>query len=154
MKEITPLAAYPSPTHQEAAESATAFFSGHPDVDAVLLTCSCARGKATKDSCVDIAVLLPEDLADGKKDRLSSAWDSYYQREAVFRDSVYIRLIEKKRRKFPRIYWEGEQSAPPSKEGEGEIHPPLASLGRGKPRPFYFERGSAHLKIKRGGWGG
>ncbi len=36
------------------------FFAGRPEVDLVLLTNSCARGKATPDSCLDIVVIVAE----------------------------------------------------------------------------------------------
>jgi hypothetical protein len=86
MKRIEPVASYPSPAHHTAAEAAAHFLSSDPNVDAVLLTCSCARGKATKDSCVDIAVLLPGDLASEKKDHLENSWGRYYQQEQIFTD--------------------------------------------------------------------
>jgi hypothetical protein len=55
------VALYPTPQHQRAADEVTAFFSEHPDTEAVLLTNSCARGKATVDSCLDMQVLTRTD---------------------------------------------------------------------------------------------
>jgi hypothetical protein len=52
-------ARYPTPEHARAAGEVVSFFSGLPEVDAVLLTCSCARGKASRDSCLDVTVLAP-----------------------------------------------------------------------------------------------
>ena len=86
MKRVEPLASYPTTSHQKAAEAATSFFSSRADVDAVLLTCSCTRGKATKDSCVDIAVLIPNGLAAEKQVALEQEWQSYYQRGQIFKD--------------------------------------------------------------------
>ena len=37
-------AGYPSVEHERAAERIVALFARQPDVSAVLLTCSCARG--------------------------------------------------------------------------------------------------------------
>ena len=86
MKRIEPRALYPTATHQKAAEVAASFFSGQANVDAVLLTCSCTRGKATKDSCVDIAVLVPEALPREDKGELERQWQDYYQQERIFSD--------------------------------------------------------------------
>lgn len=55
---------YPTPQHRQAAEQIVAFFSQLDDVDGVLLVNSCARGKATRDSCLDIIVLVQESLRD------------------------------------------------------------------------------------------
>ncbi len=55
--------AYPTPQHATAAETITHFFSTKYNIDAVLLVNSCARGKASRDSCLDINVLAkPESL--------------------------------------------------------------------------------------------
>jgi len=54
-------AAYPTPEHQTAANTITDFFVSNFKIDAVLLVNSCARGKATRDSCLDIVVLAKPD---------------------------------------------------------------------------------------------
>ncbi len=56
MKNMHTEATYPSAEHGLAAEAVVDFFSGQ-DIDAVLLTCSCARGKAARGSCLDISIL-------------------------------------------------------------------------------------------------
>jgi hypothetical protein len=48
---------YPTPEHERAAEAVVAWFEQRPETQAVLLTNSCARGKATRDSCLDLLVL-------------------------------------------------------------------------------------------------
>ena len=63
--------AYPTEAHARAADEVVGFFADDPRTDAVLLTNSCARGKATPDSCLDIQV-----LAYGP-DQLQHEWDSY-----------------------------------------------------------------------------
>jgi hypothetical protein len=73
---------YPTPQHADAADAVVAFFSTQPAVDAVLLTCSCARGRATPDSCLDIAVMI---AADADPAPLWNAWEIHYQEAAVFR---------------------------------------------------------------------
>jgi hypothetical protein len=49
--------AYPTRAHERAAAAITEFFAARDDTDAVLLTNSCARGKATPDSCLDMQVV-------------------------------------------------------------------------------------------------
>ena len=49
--------AYPSSEHRNAAEAITAYFGAQSGVDAVLLVGSTARGKAGRDSCLDVTVL-------------------------------------------------------------------------------------------------
>ena len=77
--------AYPTPRHEYAAKSITGFFSNLPEVKAVLLTCSCARGKATSNSCLDISILLPADIHSDQKRELEIAWDNYFRTEDVFK---------------------------------------------------------------------
>lgn len=84
MREVHPQAIYPTPYHQRAAEEVTAFFKGRSEVEAVLLTCSCTRGKATKDSCVDIAVLLRSGIASETRVAAEAEWQSFYQSAPVF----------------------------------------------------------------------
>ena len=54
-------AKYPTPEHQAAAEVITDCFVSKYKIDAVLLVNSCARGKATRDSCLDIVILAKPD---------------------------------------------------------------------------------------------
>ena len=51
--------AYPTSAHDRAAQEITSFFASRDETDAVLLVCSCARGKATVDSCLDMQVIAP-----------------------------------------------------------------------------------------------
>ena len=80
---------YPTIQHQQAAETIVEFFSDR-DVDSVLLTCSCARGKATKDSCLDITVLVSPDKFASQKDTLEKRWAEFYESEKVFSDLYQI----------------------------------------------------------------
>ena len=57
-------ASYPTPHHADAATKIVEFFSRQPGVEGVLLVNSCARGKASADSCLDIIVLVSETLRD------------------------------------------------------------------------------------------
>jgi predicted nucleotidyltransferase len=71
---------YPTPKHERAAQAVVAWFEQRPETQAVLLTNSCARGKATPDSCLDMLVLAPtESVAN-----LDAAWT----RHAVASDEI------------------------------------------------------------------
>jgi predicted nucleotidyltransferase len=54
---------FPTALHQQAADQIVAFFRTQPQTDAVLLVSSCARGTATPESDLDIAVLVSPTLA-------------------------------------------------------------------------------------------
>ncbi|MBX8637002.1 MAG: nucleotidyltransferase domain-containing protein [Thermoplasmata archaeon] len=56
------MVAYPSDLHRKAAEKFVELFSVNQHVESILLVGSCARGRATTDSCVDITILL-DDMA-------------------------------------------------------------------------------------------
>ena len=49
---------YPTQAHERAAAAITRFFAARDETNAVLLTNSCARGKATPDSCLDMQVVV------------------------------------------------------------------------------------------------
>jgi hypothetical protein len=72
-------AAYPTPEHERAAQAIVDFFASRYQPDAVVLVNSCARGKASPDSCLDMNVLFtPERLrADGPA--LQRAWEQFWQ---------------------------------------------------------------------------
>ncbi len=64
---------YPTPQHERAAEAIASFFERRPETQAVLLTNSCARGKATPDSCLDLLVLAPTNAVA----RLDALWEQF-----------------------------------------------------------------------------
>jgi hypothetical protein len=70
-------ATYPTPEHQAAAEAITHFFSGQSRIDAVLLVNSCARGKATRDSCLDMNVLVRPELLRPQLRQLEADWAEF-----------------------------------------------------------------------------
>ncbi len=76
--------AYPSLEHEQAANRVVDIFSHLPEVQAVLLTCSCARGKASRDSCLDIAVLVAPDLPSARLHDLEVTWEARNQADPVF----------------------------------------------------------------------
>jgi predicted nucleotidyltransferase len=78
--------AYPTREHEVASERVVEYFSAQPQVKAVLLTNSCARGRATKDSCLDMLVLLEAGLDLQTRQGIHGQWEAYAQGEKVFRD--------------------------------------------------------------------
>jgi hypothetical protein len=74
--------AYPTPAHERAASAITAFFAQQDEVDAVLLTNSCARGRATRDSCLDMQVIVPPDAVD------ADAVDAAFRRFVAGSDAI------------------------------------------------------------------
>lgn len=63
-------AAYPTAEHQRAAEAVVDFYRSQPGVEAVLLVNSCARGRATPESCLDMAVLVPASVSDAEMEAM------------------------------------------------------------------------------------
>lgn len=71
-----PLHSYPTTFHADAAAAITAFFAARDDVGAVVLVNSCARGKATPDSDLDMVVLVPSGTVT---DGLVADWARFRQ---------------------------------------------------------------------------
>lgn len=82
--------AYPTPQHARAADFIADFFSSNEEVRAVLLTCSCARGQATPDSCLDIAVLVESVVHVTRLAELERCWASVYPEHRVFRELARV----------------------------------------------------------------
>ena len=80
--------AYPTLQHERSAQAIVDFFKRRPETSAVLLTCSCARGKATQDSCLDIAVLISPSLPAEARGQLADDWQSFYQSQPVFEQQL------------------------------------------------------------------
>ncbi len=68
---------YPTPEHQAAANAIVDFFVSNYKIDAVLLVNSCARGKATRDSCLDIVVLANPDGSRSPLSALEEGWQEF-----------------------------------------------------------------------------
>src|SRR5688572_26081562 len=79
-------AAYPTPEHQAAAEVITDFFVSNYKIDAVLLVNSCARGKATRDSCLDIIMLARPDESESQLQELETGWQQLEKSSEVIQD--------------------------------------------------------------------
>jgi hypothetical protein len=65
---------YPTPEHQKAADVITDYFVRNYSIDAVLLVNSCARGKATQDSCLDIIMLTQPGKERSPLSELEAGW--------------------------------------------------------------------------------
>jgi len=72
---------YPTIQHENAAKRLVEIFSKDKKVMSILLTCSCARGKASKDSCLDICIIV-KTKADIKK--IEDKFKEIYKTDKVF----------------------------------------------------------------------
>jgi len=57
---------YPTKQHEKAARKFVEIFAEDSRVKTILLMCSCARGKAVKDSCLDMGLII-KDMKDYEK---------------------------------------------------------------------------------------
>jgi len=76
---------YPSPEHARAAESIVQFFSVELGVAAVLLVGACVRGKATRDTDLDILVLRAPGTTEADQLTLARRWERFQRQDASFR---------------------------------------------------------------------
>ncbi|UCH57266.1 MAG: hypothetical protein JSV18_08035 [Candidatus Bathyarchaeota archaeon] len=78
-------ASYPTVEHERASETIVEFFSGWPDVEAVILTGSCAHGSASHDSCLDVMVMVPQDVLATRGGELGRLWNSFYESDGILK---------------------------------------------------------------------
>lgn len=76
--------AFPTALHQQAAGEIVQLFSGLEQVDAILLVNSCARGVATQESDLDIAVLLNPAVGGDANVLPESSWRALYAAHPCF----------------------------------------------------------------------
>jgi predicted nucleotidyltransferase len=76
--------AYPTHEHEDASRRVVELFSKEGCVRAVLLTCSCARGKASRDSCLDITILIDRDSPADERRGLETRWAEWAKAEPAF----------------------------------------------------------------------
>lgn len=74
---------YPTLEHQNAADVITEHFVSNYEIDAVLLVNSCARGKATRDSCLDIVVLAQPEASRSSLKELEAGWERFEKSNPV-----------------------------------------------------------------------
>ena len=76
--------AFPTPTHQQTAETIVDFFSDRAQAQAVVLVNSCARGTATPESDLDIAILVDPGLSSDSRQSLEREWLEYHESHPIF----------------------------------------------------------------------
>lgn len=77
---------FPTELHEKTAFEINEYFKKIDDVKAILLTCSCARGKATKDSCLDMAILLSPKINRRKKNEITEGWNEELQNKLHYKE--------------------------------------------------------------------
>jgi hypothetical protein len=90
--------AYPTPQHAEAADILVKHYREQPGIDAVLLVNSCARGKGTPDSCLDIAILVPDGADAADLEVYEHHWHEFPHTHPAF---AALRLNHQKRDIYP-----------------------------------------------------
>lgn len=76
---------FPTNIHKQAVQEIVDFATTLP-VHAALLVNSCARGKATAQSDLDVALLIDPALSTQERQRLDRAWSERYQHTPIFRE--------------------------------------------------------------------
>jgi predicted nucleotidyltransferase len=74
---------YPTPEHQRAADAIVEFFATQFEVDAVVLVNSCARGKASRDSCLDINVLAQPAMLQVHRAEWQTRWEEFERTDLI-----------------------------------------------------------------------
>ena len=77
---------FPTKLHEKTAFEISDYFKKIEEVKAILLTCSCSRGKATKDSCLDMAILLSPKLDKNMKTEIIDGWNEEHQNNLLFKE--------------------------------------------------------------------
>ena len=76
-------ATYPSREYGEAAATIVEFFTANYQPEAVLLVNSCARAQATRDSCLDIVVLVRPEILRSQLNDWEQQWDEFNRANPV-----------------------------------------------------------------------
>jgi len=74
---------FPTPLHEQVADAVASWSSAVCDVDTVLIVNSCARGRATRDSDLDVAVLLRVGTDREDLMQLEALWDAHRSTESL-----------------------------------------------------------------------
>lgn len=78
--------AYPTLEHREAADAIVEYFVSNYKIDTVLLVNSCARGKATRDSCLDIVLVTNPDDPRSSLQALELGWEEFEKSNQAIQD--------------------------------------------------------------------
>lgn len=81
---------YPTLEHQNAAEAVVNFFVPVPEIETVCLTCSCARGKASRDSCLEMLVIGRPEIMSTAQASIQKAWEEFYTTVPVFQQLAAV----------------------------------------------------------------
>jgi predicted nucleotidyltransferase len=81
---------YPTSEHQRAAQAIVEFFAALPEVEAVILYGSCARGKACRDSCLDVLILVRPEAPAPTRATLARRWRDFYAEAEVFQALLQV----------------------------------------------------------------
>lgn len=84
MERVRPV--YPTVEHARAAEAIAAFFAEDEEVAAVLLFGSTARGRASRESCLDVLVLARPEVLATERASWQQRWRDYYPHADVFQE--------------------------------------------------------------------
>jgi predicted nucleotidyltransferase len=79
--------AFPTPLHRQRAGTVRDFFAARPHVDTVLVVNSCARGRGTPGSDLDVAVLVDATATIGDTQALEEEWRAFLAGELAGSDS-------------------------------------------------------------------
>jgi predicted nucleotidyltransferase len=79
---------FPTEIHQRTTEELLEFLQDQPEIEAVLLIGSCARGRASKDSCVDIGILIPPKLSSREKTMLQDRVREFLDNSQTYEEFV------------------------------------------------------------------
>jgi predicted nucleotidyltransferase len=106
---------FPTQLHQQIAELAHDFFQRHPSVDTTLIVNSCARGDATRESDLDLAILVKPSTSRADFQKLEDLWRNF-----LFTNSVVLQF--RKSGKFTRVHldlFDGQFTPPVWDDGGG-----------------------------------
>jgi predicted nucleotidyltransferase len=78
--------AFPTPLHQQVADLTNDFFTAHAQVDTVVVVNSCARGRATPESDLDLAVLVAPETTAQDVQQLEKLWGEFSIRHPLVRE--------------------------------------------------------------------
>jgi predicted nucleotidyltransferase len=109
-------ATYPSPEHQQAAQAIVEFFSANYPIEAVLLLNSCARGKATRDSCLDMLVLAHPEILDSHLSTWEEEWEEFNRTHATIQTLKTVGKYSEVHLDFSDgvfVPWEQDEAAGP-----------------------------------------
>lgn len=80
---------YPTVRHEKAANRMIEIFGKDKRVMSILLTCSCARGKASKESCLDLCIIVKNEK-DIKN--IKSKFNKVYNQDKIFKELLKVAI--------------------------------------------------------------